>query len=142
MADISKTGADVRPLNMTIREPYELGEAIDVGEAVYLKSDGKIWLSDADTAAESKAIGIVVGIGGYGALSGVAGDMADVVLYGPVAGFSGMTPGADVFASTTPGAIEDTAPAGASGDFVWVIGHARSASVIFVKPYTYDIAAQ
>ena len=78
----------------------------------------------------------------YGATSAVAGDRADVVLYGPVAGFSGMTPGGDVFPNTTPGELDSAAPAGSSGDFVWVVGFARSADVIFVRPFTYDIAAQ
>ena len=142
MADISKTALNVRGLPETQTLSLQCGEAIDVGEAVYLKSDGKVWLADADAADTAQAIGICIAVGAYGALSSVANDQVDVAVYGPVAGFSGMTPGAEVFSSTTAGAIADTAPAGSSGDYRWTIGFALKADVIFVKPYTTDVAAQ
>ena len=142
MEDISKTDASINPLVKSIVKPFACGEVVDVGEAVYLASDNTIMLSDADAADTAQAIGIVVAIGAYGALNSVIGDMCDVCLYGPVTGYSGMTPGLEVFASTNPGAIEEGAPAGSSGDFVWSIGFAMSASTIFVRPYTWDIAAQ
>jgi hypothetical protein len=57
-------------------------------------------------------------------------------------GFSSLTPGSQVFASVTPGEIEDTAPAGSSADFKWIIGTALTATDILVNPYTDDPAAQ
>jgi hypothetical protein len=125
-----------------MRRSFKCGEVIEVGEAVYLASDGTIMLADAGAAVTAQAIGICVAIGGYGKLVSVIGDMCDVVLHGVCTGFSGLTPGLEVFASATAGAMDETKPAGSSGDFVWSIGSVLGAGIIFVRPYTYDVAAQ
>lgn len=143
MADIAVSSlANVRPLLGSIVKPIEAAEAIDVGEAVYINSSGKAALADADAAASAQVRGVVVAVAGYGKTSCVAGDMVDVCLYGPVAGWSSLTPGGQLFASTTAGAIADAAPAGASGDYKWVVGFAYDAATIFVQPFTDDAAAQ
>ena len=142
MAAISKTNANIRPLVGSITKPVQAAEAITVGQAVYINSSGKAALADADAAASAQAVGIVTACGAYGKLVCAADDMVDVTFYGPVAGYSGMTPGAQVFSSTTAGAIDDAAPAGASGDYKWIIGFALQAGVIFVNPFTDDSAAQ
>ena len=142
MAAIAKTDASINPLVKSIVKPFACGEVIDAGEAVYLASDGTIMLADAGAALTAQAIGIVVAVGAYGALSSVIGDMCDVCLYGPVEGYTGLTPGLEVFASATAGAMDETKPAGSSGDFIWSVGFSMAASVIFVRPYTWDIAAQ
>jgi hypothetical protein len=125
-----------------MRRSFKCGEVIEVGEAVYLASDGTIMLADAGAAVTAQAIGICVAIGGYGKLVSVIGDMCDVVLHGVCTGFGGLTPGLEVFASATAGAMDETKPAGSSGDFVWSIGSVLGAGIIFVRPYTYDVAAQ
>ena len=93
---------------------------------------------------------MIVGIGAAGALTGVAGDTADVTVFGPV-GYGGttLTPGAQVFVSPNAGKIEAAAPAGSSGEFRWIIGRAErrtigssTETVIFINPYTDDPAAQ
>lgn len=142
MAAITIVPLDVGALRESLTKAYPCGEVIDVGEAVYLASDGTIMLADAGAALTAQAIGIVVAVGGYGKLTSVVGDMCDVVLLGVCTGFSGLTPGLEVFSSATPGAMDETKPAGASGDFVWSIGSVLGAGIIFVRPYTYDIAAQ
>lgn len=142
MAAITIVPADVGALRESFVRSFPCGEVVDVGEAVYLASDGTIMLADADAADTAQAIGIVVAVGGYGARTSVVGDMCDVVLHGVCTGFSGLTPGAQIFASVTAGAMDETVPAGASGDYVWVIGKALSAGIIFVDPFTYDVAAQ
>jgi len=143
MADIALSAAvNVKPLVQAIIKPVIAGEIVDVGEIVYLKSDGKYWLADANAFATAQARGVVVGIGAYGAVSSVADQQIDVCFYGPVNGWTGLTPGQDLFASTTVGAIADAAPAGSSGDYVWSIGFAYSAEAIFISPWTHDIAAQ
>jgi hypothetical protein len=53
-----------------------------------------------------------------------------------------LTPGADYFVSTTAGVIDDTAPAGSSGDYKWRIGFALDAQTLFINPGTDDEAAQ
>ena len=142
MAAITIVPLDVGALEPSMRRPYPCGEVIEVGEAVYLASDGTIMLADAGAAATAQAIGVCVAVGGYGALVSVIGDQCDVVLHGVCTGFSGLTPGLEVFSSATPGAMDETVPAGSSGDFIWSIGQVLGAGIIFVRPYTYDIAAQ
>lgn len=142
MAAITIVPLDVGALEPSMRRPFPCGEVIEVGEAVYLASDGTIMLADAGAAATAQAIGVCVAVGGYGKLVSVIGDMCDVVLHGVCTGFSGLTPGLEVFASATPGAMDETKPAGSSGDFVWSIGSVLGAGIIFVRPYTYDVAAQ
>jgi hypothetical protein len=142
MAAITIVPLDVGALEPSMRRSFKCGEVIEVGEAVYLASDGTIMLADAGAAVTAQAIGICVAIGGYGKLVSVIGDMCDVVLHGVCTGFSGLTPGLEVFASATAGAMDETKPAGSSGDFVWSIGSVLGAGIIFVRPYTYDVAAQ
>lgn len=143
MATVSPSSlAAIRPLIESIRRPVPAGEAGDIGNLVYINGSAKAALSDADAAATAKARGMVVGIGAYGNTSFVLNDMLDVCFYGPVAGFSGLTPGADYYVSTTPGVIDDTAPAGASGDYKWRIGFALDAETLFICPGTDDEAAQ
>jgi len=142
MASLTITPALVRPLLGSITRPYTLGEAANVGDAVYMKSDGKVWLADADAAASAEILGLIVAVSGYGATAAIANDQVDVCLWGPVAGFSSLTPGARAYASTTAGDLDDTAPAGASGDYLWIAGLALAADVFFVRPFTTDTAAQ
>jgi len=142
MAAITIVPLDVSVVEPSLRRPYPCGEVVKVGEAVYLASDGTIMLADAGAAATAQAIGICVAVGGYGAKVSVIGDMCDVVLHGGVTGFSGLTPGLEVFASATPGAMDETKPAGSSGDFIWIVGKVLAAGIIYVQPNTFDIAAQ
>ena len=142
MAAISKTAGLIKPLPNAVSRSFPCGEVVNVGEAVYMASDGTIMLADADAALTAQAIGIVGAVGAYGALVSVVGDMCDVVMSGAISGYSGLTPGLEVFASVTPGAMDETVPAGASGDFVWSVGFNLAAGIIFVRPYTWDNAAQ
>jgi len=143
MANIALSAAiNVKPLVESIIKPVTAGEIVDVGEIVYLKSDGKYWLADAAALVSAQARGVVVGIGAYGAVTSVAEQVVDVCFYGPVNGWTSLTPGQDLFASATAGAIADAAPAGSSGDYLWCIGFAFSADGIFVSPWTHTIAAQ
>lgn len=150
MADLTIVQKKVRPLLGAITRPYILGGPAEVGEPVYVASDSDVERADADAADTAQAIGVIVGIGSKGELTGVAGATADVTVFGPV-GFGGvtLTPGAQVFVSPNAGKIETTAPAGASGDFRWILGRAEgrrvgstTETVIFVNPYTDDPAAQ
>ena len=141
MADITVTAADVRPLPGAVIQRFTADAALNVGDAVYIKSDGDAAQADADDATQAQAVGIVASAPN-GATSAAAGDTVDVVVAGPVTGFSSMTPGALCYASTTAGKVADAAPAGASGDYKWIIGRAISATTILVGPFTDDSAAQ
>lgn len=142
MADVTVTKLDVRPLNGSITINGVAGGALAYGDAAYCAADGDFEKADADAAASAQVRGIVVSTPRTGVVDAVAGDRVDITVYGPVTGFSGLTPGALVFASVTAGAVADAAPAGASGDYKWIVGWAISAETIFVDPYTDDFAAQ
>ena len=142
MADVTVTAANVRPLDGAIIRRFDAGGALDVGDAVYIASDGDVEAADADAAASAQVVGVVVAIAGKDLTTAAAGDAVDVVMFGPVTGFSSLTPGALHYASTTAGAIEAAAPAGASSDFLWIVGKAENATTIFINPFTPDTAAQ
>ncbi|MBN2389899.1 MAG: hypothetical protein JXR84_04205 [Anaerolineae bacterium] len=133
MGDIAKTAANVRPLGGAIVRRGTLKSAsIAPGDAVYLDGTNGWELADADAEASAQARGVVVGLPD-GAVTSVAGDVADIVVHGPVEGYASMTPGGAAFVSTTAGAIDQTAPATA-GDYPFAIGWAESATVLFVNP--------
>ena len=142
MADVSVTKLDVRPLNGSITINKVAGGALAYGDAAYFATDGDLEKADADAAASAVVRGIITSTPRTGVTDAVAGDRVDITVYGPVTGFSGLTPGAWVYASTTAGAVADAAPAGASGDYKWFIGWAVDATTIFVNPWTDDFAAQ
>ncbi len=136
MADLTVTAARVRPLDGAVCRPYDLGDSVNVGDSVYVASDGDVEQSDGNVnAARAAGVGLVVAIQG-GKSSGVAGDRATVCLFGPVAGFSGMTPGKNGYVSNTAGKLAD-----AAGTFSRIMGFAESAEVFFVHPEQNDPAS-
>lgn len=134
MADISVTAGNVRPLNGAILRRGTAGGSGSCGDAVYLDGANGWKQADADALASAQARAIVVAVNGQpGATTFASGDRLDLVVYGPVAYGSGMTPGARVYVSTTAGALDQTAPAGA-GDYPFAIGWAEAADILFVQP--------
>ena len=131
MADIVKTGANVRPANANqciIRQLIS-GEAVDVGEAVYIKvADGKAWLASAAVAASAVFAGVVVAIGSSGQVVGTgAGEVLSVVMSGPVAGFA-VDAGDLIYLSDTAGALAD-----AAGTVSKVAGLGLPDSILFIQ---------
>ena len=103
------------------------GEAVDKFETVYLKSDGKVWLSDADAVTTMPIKGI--------AIADVASGASGIFL---IEGFIrkdawDWTPGAILYAHTTGGAIGATAPSGTT-DLVQRVGIAVTADIVWFKP--------
>lgn len=140
MAAITVTAADVRPLPGASIERYQAGGTVNVGDLVILNSSFKVVQADADAAATTQpAIGIVVAAPN-GATSAATDEWVDVCVEGRVTGFASLAYGS-VFASVTAGAMDQTRPAGSSGDFLWVVGWAVSATTIRVHGYTELIAA-
>lgn len=110
---------------------YELAAEMTLGTLVSLDSSGKLTKAQADgTAAEARAIGILVA-GPYlmGGTTIASGQRGSVCTFGPVYGFSGMTPGAVGWVSDTAGEI-DTAP---SSTNTIAAGRAWAADVFFVN---------
>ena len=136
MAAFAGTAADIRALTPVAQiRRYNAGGAITVGNAVYVASDGDIEQADGDVVTSAQAIGIVVAIGSAGATVAAAGDRCDVCVFGPVTGYSGLTPGLPVYVSVTAGSMDQTLSA-TTGDFNVIIGYAESATTIFVQRLT------
>lgn len=136
MADITVTASKVRLPNETevIKIRGRLGAAATPGQAVYLDGTNGWKPADADAEASAMARGIVLS-DNFGSTSFESGQMVDIVVFGRVTGFSGMTPGLNAYVSTTAGAMDQTAPA-AAGDYPFAVGWAESAETIFVAPQT------
>ena len=127
MANLAVTAANVRPLDGSRTRAYDLASALSVGEPYYITSTGAIARADANVSATlAAARGIVTAIGG-GKTTGAAGDRATGVVFGPVAGFTGLTPNQVGYLSNDIGKLED-----AAGSFTRIMGYAESATVFFV----------
>ena len=133
MADITVTPKDVLLPNETevVKIRGVLGAEAAPGAPMYLDGANGWKPADADAAASGQARGILAAV--QGSLLGAIGDRCDILCFGRIGGFASMTPGAAVFVSVTAGRLDQTAPA-AGGDFVFAIGWAESASVIFIHP--------
>jgi hypothetical protein len=138
MADVTIVPADIKPLNSALISNWNAGEAIDLGESVFIAAaDGDLELGDATAAASAQLVGVCVSCP-RGALVSVAGERIDVVTYGAVGGFSGLTPGQLLYASINAGKIADAVPA--ATNYKWILGRALTATEVFVNPFTDDTA--
>ena len=108
MADLTKTAANLRMLDSVECRliPMIAGEAIDRGEVVYRKTDGKAGLAQGDAAGTATPIGIATS-------DAPAGGVFDALYWGRLVGYdlSGLNPGARVYISgATAGALATAAP--------------------------------
>lgn len=128
MADLTTTTANASPLPGSHVEGFNAGGSGALLDTVYVASDGDVEQADGSVAGTADAIGVVVGIVD-GKTSFVAGDRVQVLVWGPIAGFSGMTPGDVLYQSDTAGKVAD-----AAGTVSHKIGRARTATILFVQP--------
>lgn len=136
------TAAYVRPLEGAVGRNFKAGGALTMGNAVYVASDGDVEAGRANAAATSDAIGVVAAVNEPGDTTAAAGDAVTVVTFGPVGGFSSLTPGKIQYLSdATAGALTETAPSGA-GKWLKAVGYAESATVLFVMPDINAAASQ
>jgi len=134
MANITVTSANVRALqaNGAIVRSYDAGGTITIGYLVYIATDGDVEHADASAVASCRAIGVAVE--SYdGETSVSAGNRVSVCVFGPVSGFSSMTPGANHYVSDTAGRLAD-----AAGTCSRIVGYAEAAGVLFVHPEQND----
>jgi len=123
MAIARDTTADnIKPLNGAIIRRFTAGAAVAAGEIVSMQSDGYV-----DPANTTSAVQKVMGVALQAAAA--AGQVIDVVVFGPVVCVTGATPGATIHASDTAG--EPAESAGTNGG---ITGIAESATVVFVRP--------
>ncbi len=103
------------------------GEALATCEAVYMKSDGKVWKADADAISTMPVIGIVMA-----AIS--ANASGNILLHGIFRDDSwAWTVGGFVYASGTLGGLTQTQPSGTDG-VIQVVGIATHANRMLVQP--------
>ena len=93
MADITRNSANAAPLLGAIVKNGKAGGAGTVPSVVYLDSNGDWVEADSDAAGTGEAWGIVVSTHD-GEATFADDDAIAVVVFGPMAGYSGMTPGA------------------------------------------------
>jgi len=129
MTTISLTAANIRPLTGAVIRRYVAGEALTVGQVVYVSAAETVSIADGNVgAAEARAVGIVVE--SYDGETTIAsGDVASVVVFGPVSGFSSATPGSYGYVSDTVGSLDT-----AAGTYSFIVGYFESAGVFFVHP--------
>lgn len=137
MADVTITAADVRPLPGCIIRRFVAGGTIGVGQPVYLSAADTISAADGSTAATSFAIGVLVAVMDPATAGQAAsGEYCDVVLEGPVAGYStNMAHNAMFYVDDDAGVIATSA-----GTKDTIIGIGLSASVLHVHPIWIDLS--
>jgi len=118
-------GADHTVSGLTVN--MTVGENVVFGDFLYMKSDGKLWKSDADSETTMVVIAM--------AAASISADAEGIVL---LTGFVRddtytWTVGDPIYASTTAGAGTQTAPS-VSGDQVQKIGIATHADRMLFKP--------
>lgn len=123
MGAITRTKANVRPLAGAIIRRGEAGGTIEAGELVYLNGTSGWTVGDGSTAGPAAIRGMMVA-----PEDAVDGDQIDVCVFGPVEGFTGMTPGAIHYVSDTDGELDT-----ATGTKTHIAGWAESATVFFVN---------
>ena len=130
--EVTVTAADVRPLAGAIVRRACATEALAFGDIVYIDSAtgaipnvSKALATGLDTG---NAFGIVVS-GNLGGTSVAIGEACDVVVLGPVTGYSSMTPGATIWVSDTAGRLST-----AVGTKSCILGVAESAATVLVRP--------
>ena len=134
MSDISLTLLQISELPGAIGRDILAGGAGSVGDSVYIDSNGAVQKAKADAIATAKGWGLVTAVEN-GAQTFAAGDMVHVVFYGPVTGFSGLTPEARQYISAaTAGKLADAAPSATDSE-VWPFSFALDASTIFIRPF-------
>ncbi len=103
-------------------QSFTFGESIAVNDAVYLKSDGKVYKTDADYNDER-----IHNFIGFAKESGNANDVKLVQTSGVVGGFTGLTIGNRYFLSGTAGAISSSGVT-----YVFCIGIAVSSTELLM----------
>ncbi len=115
------------------------GETLVLRDVVYLKNDNKWYKVDIDAIPIkiSDQIGIVTAIAGI-----ATNNQGEITLLGRLSGLAGLTIGAPIYASTTPGQVTQSRPtvlAGTGQKIILPLGIALSASEVFFAPRAMQI---
>lgn len=139
MGDIALTAANIRALpdNGSIIRRHIAGGVLAVGQLVSLSADGFVDPADGNIALGTLARPIGIVVSSYDGETAIAsGDPVSVVVFGPVSGFSGMTPGDNHYLSDTAGKVAD-----AVGTYDKIVGYAEAATILFVHIEQIDASS-
>jgi hypothetical protein len=132
MADISVTAANVlASANCAPDKSHNYGATVTAGQVVYLDSNGKWQLTDANASAAGNNANSTIGIALVGGANNQPGVVATKDIY--------FTPGATLtngiayYVSSNAGAIAPVADI-AAGNYGTVIGIARSTTILNLNP--------
>ncbi len=140
MSSITISEANIRPiLPLAQCRRKDCGGTVTAGEIVYIDSNGAVQPVDADAASTSRVYGIAIA-DNDGGTSFSSGEAIDVCVFGPVTGFTSLSPGSLLYNSPTAGAMDESAPG--SGDYLWVVGIIENSTTVFVNPFTDSLAVQ
>ncbi len=137
--EVTVTTTDVRPLNDCVVARAVAGEALALGDAVYVSSySGNLpVVSKADGSAVATAN--VMGIAVAGALANTtiaSGEVLDVVTSGPVTGYASMTSGNTIWISDTSGRLSTVV-----GTKSGVVGFALTPATVMVRPGLFTVSS-
>ncbi|MCB0246640.1 MAG: hypothetical protein KDI12_24735 [Anaerolineae bacterium] len=137
--EVTVTTTDVRPLNDCVVARAVAGEALALGDAVYVSSySGNLpVVSKADGSAVATAN--VMGIAVAGALANTtiaSGEVLDVVTSGPVTGYASMTSGNTIWVSDTAGRLSTVV-----GTKSGVVGFALTPATVMVRPGLFTVSS-
>jgi hypothetical protein len=124
MADLSITAANVKPNSVLVAiSPVTLGETITAGQPLYKSTtDGKYYRADADVASTARVDGICI-------LGGTADTVGIIQRAGELQIGATVTKGETYVVSTNVGQICPRSDL-AAGDFISILGVAKSTSVL------------
>ncbi len=107
-----------------------VGEAVAIGDVLYMKSDGKYWIADADASTTMPAMVMAIATISADASGNLLhqGYVRDDTWNWTVGGLIYVTT-----TGTTGNSLTQTAPTG-SGDQVQVVGYAVTADIMFFNP--------
>ena len=139
--EVSVTVADVRPERGAVVVRAKAAEALAFGDAVYVSSySGDMPLVSkvlGGAVATCNPLGIVVGgTVAKGGSSVEASEDCDVVVFGQVTGYSGMTSGNTIWASDTAGRLSTVV-----GTKSGVVGVALSPATVLVRPGLFTVSS-
>lgn len=136
MTDLSVTAADVRPLSGCIIRRFTAGGTINVGSPVALSAAKTVVAADASNYATACAIGVLVATAPNAASTTAAasGEEVDVVLFGPVAGFT-CTYATLYYVDDDAGVMAD-----AAGSKDCIVGIGLDTETLLVHPQYIDMS--
>lgn len=102
------------------------GSGIAQRDVVAINASGQATKADANAIGDCRVIGLALN-------TASSGQPVEIAQVGKLGGYSGLTAGNVLYASTTAGAVSATVPSGA-GDVVVQVGYASSATEIVIQP--------